>query len=119
MRWRPEKWLGYGCAVSFLFPNAVRTASGTLLAFALLLSLAERLALASPSDLFGSGAESIGRAGTGVAAASGPAVTHLNPALLAGGGVASLRLGYRAADFDLRGQTPNSRFDLGDGSGAL
>jgi hypothetical protein len=30
-----------------------------------------------------------------------------------------LRLGYRSADFDLRGQTPNSTLDLGDGSGAI
>lgn len=98
-------------------PRALATRASTLVALFVLCRSAT--AWASPSDLFGSGARSIGRAGTGVATGSGPSATRANPALLAGDGEPTLRLGYRAAAFELRGQSEDSAFDLGDGSAAI
>lgn len=74
-------------------------------------------AVASPAELFGNGAESIGKAGTGAASARGPSATYQNPAWLASGTKKRFRVAYGAATFDLQGKTPQNTYDLSDATG--
>lgn len=73
----------------------------------------------SPADLFGSGARSVGRAGTGVVGTSSPAAAYLNPAELGGPGPKAFRLGYRAANFALEAASQGRSRSIGDASGAV
>lgn len=85
----------------------------------LLVALASGPAAASPADLFGAGARSIGRAGTGAADSESSAAAYLNPALLGGPGPKALRLGYRAASFALEAEVPEGLRSHGDASAAV
>jgi long-subunit fatty acid transport protein len=83
----------------------MRAAAGLL---ALAVTTVAPAALASPEDVFGFGARTMGLGATGAAFAEGYEAVYANPALLSAARARKLTLGFAGAMFDLRAETPGS-----------